>query len=289
MDSKYIKRLFGNNYHDFNYKQAEKNVGVSYLEFLTRIQDRNGKSIVSEEIELAPIYWFTLFCYYNWFGYNIKVVKAPEFCNFLRLYYAFTETEEITIKGKPADIDGKEKKLGKKRGGIRSRTNCHPIQFNNKQKINVIKIFGELLRMPNNALYIIDKYINDLSIKDAEVKVVKDFLPERTIARQIAVKLEKLYICLFPKLYDGKGFTTGDLIPDHRRDIINILTAFDLTDYEHDPDLLKNHKHLLHDDNILPTYLYSKGKLFIHSGDKDDWRLIEYSKEKILEAIANSK
>ena len=30
-------------------------------------------------------------------------------------------------------------------------------------------------------------------------------------------------------------------------------------------------------------------KLFIHSGDKDDWRLIEYSKEKILEAIANSK
>ena len=143
--------------------------------------------------------------------------------------------------------------------------------------------------MPNNALYILDRYMSDIDVNDAEVKIIKEFFTPRTIGRQIAIKLEKLYICLFPELYKGKGFTIGDLIPDHRRDIINILTAFGLTDYEDDPDLLKNHKHLLHDDNILPTYLYSKGKFFIHSGDKDDWRLIEYSKEKILEAIANSK
>ena len=289
MDSKYIKRLFGNNYHGFNYKEAERNVGVSYLEFLTRIQEVGGKPKLSEKISTEQIYWFTLFCYYTWFGYQIKVIKAPELCNFLRVYYAFAETEEITIKGKPADIDGNEKKLGKKKGGIRSRTNCHPIQFNNKQKINVIKIFGELLRMPNNALYIIDRYMNDLNVKDANVKVVKDFVPKRTIARQIAVKLEKLYICLFPKLYKGKGFTTGDLIPNHRRDIMNILTAFDLTDYEDDPDLLKNHKHLLHDNNVFPALIYPKGKVFIHSGKDDDFLLVEFSKEKILEAIANSK
>ena len=134
MDSKYIKRLFGNNYHGFNYKEAERNVGVSYLEFLTRIQEVGGKPKLSEKISTEQIYWFTLFCYYTWFGYQIKVIKAPELCNFLRVYYAFAETEEITIKGKPADIDGNEKKLGKKKGGIRSRTNCHPIQFNNKQK-----------------------------------------------------------------------------------------------------------------------------------------------------------
>ena len=289
MDSKYIKILFGDNYHGFNYKKAERNVGVSYLEFLTRIQDVSGKPKLSEKIDTELIYWFTLFCYYNWFGYEIKVIKAPELCNFLRVYYAFAETEEITIKGKPTNIDGNEKKLGKKKGGIRSRTNCHPIQFNNQQKINVIKIFGELLRMPNNALYILDRYMSDINISDAETKVIKEFFTPRSIGRQIAIKLEKLYICLFPELYKGKGFTTGDLIPDHRRDIMNILTAFDLTNYGDDPDLLKNHMHLLRDDNILPTYLYSKGKIYIHSGDKDDLPLIEYSKEKILEAIANSK
>jgi len=70
---------------------------------------------------------------------------------------------------------------------------------------------------------------------------------------------------------------------------MNILTAFDLTDYEDDPDLLKNHKHLLHDNNVFPALIYPKGKVFIHSGKDDDFLLVEFSKEKILEAIANSK
>ena len=52
MDSKYIKRLFGNNYHGFNYKEAERNVGVSYLEFLTRIQEVGGKPKLSEKIRV---------------------------------------------------------------------------------------------------------------------------------------------------------------------------------------------------------------------------------------------
>ena len=115
MDSRYIKRLFGNNYHGFNYKEAEKNLDVSFDVFNSRIRKIGGEVKISADVKLEPIYWFTLFCYYNWFGYNIKVVKAPEFCNFLRVYYAFTETEEITIKGKPADIYGNEKKLGKKK------------------------------------------------------------------------------------------------------------------------------------------------------------------------------
>ena len=289
MDSKYIKRLFGNNYHGFNYKEAERNVGVSYLEFMTRIQEVGGKPKLSEKISTEQIYWFTLFCYYTWFGYQIKVIKAPELCKFLRLYYGFTEIEEIVIKGRLADREGKEKKPKKRKDGTLRRVNSNPIVFNNQQRVNVINAFEELLRMPNNSLYILDRYMSDIDVNDAEVKIIKEFFTPRTIGRQIAIKLEKLYICLFPELYKGKGFTTGDLIPDHRRDIINILTAFDLTDYGDDPDLLKNHKHLLHDDIILPTYLYSKGKIYFHSGDKDDLPPIEYSKEKILEAIANSK
>lgn len=289
MDSKYIKRLFGNNYHGFNYKEAERNVGVSYLEFLTRIQEAGGKPKLSEKINTEQIYWFTLFCYYTWFGYQIKVIKAPELCEFLRLYYGFTEIEEIVIKGRLADRDGNEKKPRKRKDGTFRQVYGDPIVFNNQQRVNVIKAFEELLKMPSNALYIIDRYMNDININDAEVRIIKEFFTPRTIGRQIALKLEKLYICLFPELYNGKGFTTGDLIPDHRRDIMNILTAFDLTDYKDNPDLLKNHKHLLNDDNILPTYLYSKGKIYIHSGDMDDLPLIEYSKEKILEAIANSK
>ena len=288
MDSKYIKRLFGNNYHGFNYKEAERNVGVSYLEFLTRIQEAGGKPKLSEKIDTEQIYWFTLFCYYTWFGYPIKVIKAPELCEFLRFYYGFTEIEEIVIKGRLANREGKEKKPRKRKDGTFRRVNGDPIVFNNQQKVNVINAFEELLRMPNNALYILDRYMSNIDVNDAEVKIIKEFFTPRTIGRQIAIKLEKLYICLYPELYKGKGFTIGDLIPDHRRDIINILTAFDLTDYGDDPDLLKNHKHLLHDDNILPTYLYPKGKLFIHSGKEDDLFLIEFSKEKILEAITNS-
>lgn len=289
MDSKYIKRLFGSNFHGFDYREAVKNIGVSYLEFLTRIQDRSGKSKISEKIDLEPIYWFTLFCYYNWFGYQIKVIKAPELCEFLRFYYGFTEIEEIVIKGRLADHEGEEKKPRKRKDGTFKRVNSDPIIFNNQQRVNVINAFEELLRMPDNALYILDRYMSDININDAETKVIKEFFTPRAIGRQIAIKLEKLYICLFPDLYKGKGFTTGDLIPDHRRDIMNILTAFDLTDYGNDPDLLKNHKHLLNDDNILPTYLYPKGKLFIHSGEKGDLPLTEFSKEKILEAITNSK
>lgn len=289
MDSKYIKRLFGSNFHGFDYREAVKNIGVSYLEFLTRIQDRSGKSKISEKIDLEPIYWFTLFCYYNWFGYQIKVIKAPELCEFLRFYYGFTEIEEIVIKGRLADREGEEKKPRKRKDGTFKRVNSAPIIFNNQQRVNVINAFEELLRMPDNALYILDRYMSDININDAETKVIKEFFTPRAIGRQIAIKLEKLYICLFPDLYKGKGFTTGDLIPDHRRDIMNILTAFDLTDYGNDPDLLKNHKHLLNDDNILPTYLYSKGKLYLHNGKEGDLPLIEFSKEKILEVITNSK
>lgn len=262
---------------------------MSFDIFNSRIRKIGGEVKISADVKLEPIYWFTLFCYYNWFGYEIKVIKAPELCEFLRLYYGFTEIEEIVVKGRLADHNGNEKKPRRRKNGTFKRVNGAPIVFNNQQRVNVINAFEELLRMPNNALYILDRYMSDIDVNDAEVKIIKEFFTPRTIGRQMAIKLEKLYICLFPELYKGKGFTIGDLIPDHRQDIMNILTAFDLTDYKDDPDLLKNHKHLLHDDNILPTYLYSKGKLFIHSGDKDDWRLIEYSKEKILEAIANSK
>lgn len=281
----YLKLLFGDNYHGFNFDEAMKSVGVSYLDFLTRIQNVGGELKISTDIKTEPIYYFTLFCYYNWFGYPIKVVKAPEFCDFLKLFYGYTDIEHINIMGKTVTYDGETKKPKTKKDGSKKRVNCPHIDFNNKQSVNIIKMFSDLLKMPCNATFLVDKFISALDVNNAEVKIIKDFHDRRTIARQIAMKLDKLFFCLFPSIYNLDNLL---LTPKHRKDIMNILTAFGLTDYTKYADLLKNHKHLMNDSNIFPTSIYTKGKVFIHSGEKNDHFLVELSREKIIEAIVHS-
>lgn len=281
MDSKYIKKLFGDNYDGFKYKEAENVIGIKYEQFRTNIQNTDGTFKISKEIDLEAIYTFTLFCYYNWFGYPIKIIIAPELCNFLRIYYRFAEIEEVVISGKPIDEYGEKRKALIHKGHERIVKNAY-VMFNREKDVVLVDSLYELLRMPNNVIYILNRYLEGIDTNRTIVKSASEFHNNRTIQKLIATKLEKLFICIFKEyqnyLYDGNF----EFSLQHRKDIMTILTAFGLTDYSKYADLIKNHKHLMNDDNIKPRHFYSQRKIYINSGEENDKILIELSKEKII-------
>ena len=264
MDDRYLKRLFGEGFHGFNYEEAVEYVGVSFLEFLTKIQKKGGKSRISKDIDLEAIYMFTLFCYYNWGAHPCKILYVPDFFSYLRLIIGYAEIEEIKVVGKPISM-GEERRKQK-----RSTSEV----FTNNQYVNIVKQFLDHMSSPNVVRKTIGKFFESFNIELAELRNKKDFVDKRAISHKIDTKLCKLFECLFN---DNKS-------PTRKRDIMNILTAFGLTRFKKNADLLDNYKKL-NRPNVGALYCISPNKIYLNSGE--DKFLIEYSKESETEIVNN--
>jgi hypothetical protein len=270
MDSRYIKRLFGDNYHGFNEIEAIENVGVSFLDFLTRIQNVGGKPKISTDIDLEAIYTFTLFCYYHWCAHSCKVLIVPDFFDYLQLMLGFSQVDKIEVTGKP--IKKGEKQRVPKRGSS--------VMFTSNQTINIPKLFVDCMKNPDVLRNTVNNFFASFDLSLAEPRNIKEFLDQRTISSKLATKLSKLFVCLF-----GDDNET----PQRRKDIMNILSAFNLTHLTKHSDLLDNYKQLYRKD-VAPLYLLSQKRVYLNSGN--DKNLLEYSKDlesEIVNYILNQK
>ena len=269
MDDRYLKRLFGEDFSGFNYEEAVEYVGVSFLDFLTKIQKMGGESKISKDIDLEAIYMFTLFCYYNWAAHPCKILYVPVFFSYLRLLIGYSEIEEVRIVGKPISLDEERRKLKRSASEV----------FTNNQHVNIVKLFIDHMNSPEVVRKTIGDFFNSFDIEHAELRNKKDFTDKRAISYLIDTKLVKLFDCLFD----------NNNSPQRKRDIMNLLTAFGLTNFGKGADLLDNYKKLSK-PNIRPLYRISSKRIYLNSG-KDKF-LIEYSKEsetEIVNYILNQK
>lgn len=270
MDDRYIKRLFGENYHGFDYEEAVKNVGVSDLVFYSRIYNINGTPKLSKDIDLEAIYTFTLFCYYYWCAHPCKVLIVPEFFDYLQLLIGYYKIEKIEVLGKPIKMD-EERRILKRSDSV---------EFTCNQHVNIPQLFIDYMSNPDVVRSTMGRFFDSFDLELAETRNIRDYLDNRTISFKIATKLSKLFVCLF-------GFDNET--PQRRRDIMNILSAFGLTKLKKGSNLLDNYKQLNRVD-VAPLYYISQKKVYLNSGK--DHLLIEYSKDtetEIVNYILNQK
>lgn len=263
MNERYLRKLFGDNYHGFNEDEAVKCVGVSFLDFLTKIQNVGGKPKISTDIDLEAIYSFTLFCYYNWCAYPCYILFVPDFFEYLKFLVGFSHVDEIKVMGNPITMDKKQRILKP----------SSSVTFTSCQKVNIPKLFFDYMKDPNVVRNTINSYLTSFDLNIAEPRNIKEFLDQRTISSKIATKLSKLFVCLFDDDYET---------PQRRKDIMNILSAFNLTHFTKRSDLLDNYKQLYRKD-VAPLYFLSQKVVYLNSG-KDNI-LLEYSKDLESEIV----
>lgn len=263
MDERYIEKLFGDNYHGFDYEEAVKSVGVSDFVFYSRIHNLNGKPKLSKDIDLEAIYTFTLFCYYHWCAHPCRVLIVPDFFKYLQLLIGYYKIEKIAVLGKPIKMNEGRRKLKR----------SDSVEFTCNQHVNIPQLFIDYMRSPDVVRSTMGRFFDSFDLKQAEARNIRDYIDKRTISAKIATKLSKLFVCLF-----GLDNET----PQRRRDIMNILSAFDLTQFKKDSNLLDNYKQLNRAD-VAPLYYISQKTVYLNSGE--DHFLIEYTEETKTEIV----
>lgn len=270
MNERYLRKLFGDNYHGFNEDEAVKCVGVSFLDFLTKIQNVGGKPKISTDIDLEAIYSFTLFCYYNWCAYPCYILFVPDFFEYLKILVGFSHVDEIKVMGKPIKLKETQRVLKRSSSA----------RFTSNHIVNIPQLFVDCMKNPNVLRNTMHKYFASFDLSFAEQRNIKVFLDKRTISSKIATKISKLFVCLF-----GDDNET----PQRRKDIMNILSAFNLTHFTKHSDLLDNYKQLYRKD-VAPLYWLSQKRVYLNSGE--DNILLEYSKDlesEIVNYVLNQK
>lgn len=199
----YIQMMMGNPFEGFDEEEAINNVGVTYDDFIYRIQDKKGKLLLLSKVDLKAVYYFTLFYYYRLFAHNIEVYYLPELFNYCDIWTNIINYDEIILSGR---IEGMNKK---------SR-----IYLEKPYDNTIIKIITESLKSIPRFVRL-NEIINN---KQPEQKFGTEFLTKRQMGYAIAIKLARLYTMLFYKPLRLYHFTR--LEPEYKKEIVQILKAF---------------------------------------------------------------
>lgn len=200
---RYIQMMMGTPFDGFDEEEAINNVGVTYDDFIYRVQDKKGKLVLLSKVDLKAVYYFTLFYYYRLFAHKIEVYYLPELFNYCDIWNNIINYDEIIFSGR---IDRMKKK---------SR-----IYLEKPYDNTIIEIIAESLKTIPRYVYLNEIIKNKQPLQ----RLGTEFLTQRQMGYAIAIKLARLYTRLFYKplrLYHYKS-----IAPQYKKDIVLILKAF---------------------------------------------------------------